>query len=77
METKGTTINLTKDQSLVLFELLSRLNVQYNSPVFEDQAEQVVLWEIEGQLQKLLVEPFMPGYKDMLAGARERLRQKD
>jgi hypothetical protein len=71
------TINLTKDQSLVLFEFLSRLNVQYDSPIFEDQAEQVALWEVEGQLQKVLVEPFMPDYIEILAKARERLRQID
>lgn len=70
------TINLTKDQSLVLIEFVSRLNEQPDSPIFEDEAELFALWQVEGQLQKILVEPFMQGYTEIIAKARERLRQK-
>ena len=56
-------IELTKDETLVLFEFLARFNETEHPDIFEDQAEQKVLWIIEGQLEKQLVEPFRPDYK--------------
>jgi hypothetical protein len=67
-------IKLTKDEALVLFEFLSRFNQADNNAIFEDQAEQKTLRTIEGQLEKILVEPFKPDYLDMIKEARNRLR---
>jgi hypothetical protein len=39
----------------------------------EHQAEQRVLWEIEAQLEKALVEPLQPDYAALVSAARERL----
>ncbi len=74
MDNNEITIKLTKDESLVLFEFLSRFNQTDHADIFEDQAEQKTLWTIEGQLQKLLVEPFKPDYLDIIKEARNRLR---
>ena len=67
-------IKLTKDEALVLFEFLSRFNQADHHAIFEDQAEQKALWTIEGQLEKILVEPFKPDYLDIITEARNRLR---
>jgi hypothetical protein len=67
-------IKLTKDEALVLFEFLSRFNQDYHSTIFEDKAEQKPLLTIEGQLEKILVEPFKPDYLDIIKNARNRLR---
>ena len=67
-------IRLTKDEALVLFEFLSRFNQADNNAIFEDKSEQKTLWTIEGQLEKILVEPFKPDYLDIIKEARNRLR---
>ena len=70
-------VELTKDEALVTFEFLSRFNEFERNGVFEDQAEQKVLWLIEGQLEKQLVEPFMPNYKDIINNARNDIRDEE
>ncbi len=68
-------IILTKDEALVLFEFLARFNSSVaNDHLFEDQSEQKMLWLIEGQLEKVLVEPFTPNYRDIVKEARNRIR---
>ena len=74
MESNEITIKLTKDEALVLFEFLSRFNENDNKEIFQDQAEEKALWIIEGQLEKILVEPFMPNYQDIIQEARNRIR---
>ena len=74
MESNEITIKLTKDEALVFFEFLSRFNEDDNKEIFQDQAEEKTLWIIEGQLEKILVEPFMPNYQDIIQEARSRIR---
>jgi len=66
------TLSLTHDQALVLFEWLSREDGKGGLPT-EHQAEQNVLWEIEAQLERVLVEPLQPDYSALVSAARERL----
>lgn len=68
-------IELTSDEALVLFELLSRYS-DSESLVIEDQAEQRALWNLLCVLERQLVEPLRPEYVDLLQRARERLRDK-
>ncbi len=77
MESNEITIKLRKDEALVLFEFLSRFNENDNKEIFQDQAEEKTLWIIEGQLEKILVEPFMPNYQDIIQEARNRIRDKE
>jgi hypothetical protein len=66
-------LELTPAESLVLFELLSRLDAHKSVP-FEDQAEQTVLWKLEAQLEKTLTAPLAADYKEQLAAARQQVR---
>lgn len=77
MESDEIIIKLNKDEALVLFDLLSRFNENENKEIFQDQAEEKALWIIEGQLEKILVEPFMPDYRDIIQEARNRIRDKE
>lgn len=70
-------IKLNKDEALVLFDFLSRFNKSDRNEIFEDQAEQKTLWLLEGQLEKQLVEPFMPDYKDIINKARNKIRDEE
>lgn len=44
------------------------------SPDFEDQAEQRSLWNLEAALEKNIDAALDPRYSELLASARERLR---
>ena len=61
-------IILEKDEAIVLFDFLARFNQNDNKEVFEDQAEQKILWDIESILEKQLTEPLLPNYKDKKNG---------
>ncbi len=70
--TKTITIELTKDEALVLYELISQLDETESLPI-KDHAEEIVFWKIEGQLERILVESFDPNYKQLIAEAKERV----
>jgi hypothetical protein len=70
--TADVTISLTADQALVLFDWMTREGGTERLPTTH-RAEDVVLWAIEAQLEKCLVEPLQPDYLDKVAAARERL----
>ena len=67
-------LTLTKDEALVLFDFLGRFNQTDHTDIFESQSEQKTLWILEGQLEKQLVEPFKPDYKDIIKEARNKIR---
>jgi hypothetical protein len=69
-------IKLSKAEALVLFEFLSRYSNE-DKLIIEDQAEQRALWNLQCVLEKELMEPFMANYSELLASAREGLRDKD
>ena len=66
-------LELSRDEALVFFEWLSRFNKVANS-TFDDQAEQRVLWDIEGKLESILTEPLDSNYDERLAEARAHVR---
>jgi hypothetical protein len=72
MASDKVTLELSREEALVFFEWLSRFNKAERS--FEDQAEQRVLWDIEGMLESILVEPFDPKYAELLEAARAKVR---
>jgi hypothetical protein len=76
-EQQNINLAVTKDEALVLFEFLARFNQTDYSEIFEDQAEQKTLWILEGQLEKQLMEPFAPNYKDIINEARNKIRDKE
>lgn len=68
-------LELTADEALVLFEFLARYE-ESNSLNIVDQAEQCALWGLQALFEKQLVEPFLPNYVELVAEARNRLRDQ-
>jgi hypothetical protein len=66
-------VELTNQEALVLFEFLRRCDDE-NTYKFADQAEERMLWKLEGILEKQLVEIFSPDYGRLLEEAREQIR---
>lgn len=77
MNEENINIELTKDEAIVLFEFLTRFNNQNNPDIFDDQAEQRVLWNFESLLEKKLTAPFRPDYLDIVKKARDKVRDKE
>ena len=66
-------LRLSKDQALVLFEFLSRSD-EANGFLFEDEAEQRVVWLLQAQLERQLSEPLRADYLERLRYARDVVR---
>ena len=66
-------LELTADESLVLFEFLSRFS-DTDVLTIEDQAEERALWNLLALFEKQLSEPFRSDYVALLQAARDRLR---
>ena len=74
IEDQHLNLNVSRDEALVLFDFLARFNKTEHSKIFKHQAEQKTLWILEGQLEKQLVEPFKPEYKNIIEEARTKIR---
>ena len=70
---KSVKIELTADEALVLFDFLSRY-CDTDVLSVEDQAEQRALWNLLCVFEKQLLVPFLQDYGELLATARDRLR---
>jgi hypothetical protein len=70
------TVKLSSDEALVLFELLHRWeDTDWHENADLLPGERTVLWALSARLETQLVEPFDPGYRDLVDQARERLRE--
>ncbi|CAM3443977.1 hypothetical protein [Empedobacter stercoris] len=74
---KSLNLTISNDEALVLLDFLARFNETEHSDIFEDKAEQQTLWVLERQLEKQLVEPFKPDYKDIIKVARNKISNEE
>lgn len=70
------TLELDDDEALVLFEWLVRTDESPSPPPVNHEAERLVLWALEGRLEKQLRQQFSPDYKKLLDAARKRLVER-
>ena len=73
---QAVTLDMSGDLALVLLALVARLN-QDESVLFEDQAEQRALWDLESLLESSIAAVLSPDYHSLLREARERLRDNE
>lgn len=76
MSEETITINLTREEALVLFELLTRFSEEGKLQI-KDSSEERVLWNVQCLLEKTLTEPFQANYAELLMSARELVRDKE
>ncbi len=72
-------LNLNKNEMLVLFAFVSKINegpIKPMKDLFVDQAEQRLCWDIEAMLEPILQVELGHEYKELLAKAREQVRDK-
>jgi len=68
-------IKVSKDEAIILFEVLTRFSEENNLQI-EDEVETKVLWSLQAELEKVLVEPFQENYIEKLNNARNNVRNK-
>lgn len=64
-------------EAVVLFELLHRwedTGIDQQLDLYEDKAEQVVMWDLTASLEPIVDDVFSSTYAEMLADARRRVR---
>ena len=59
-----------------MFEFLHQIGQENRENIFEDKAEQIVVWNIESLLEKLLIEPLSENYNKLLIVARKNVRNE-
>jgi hypothetical protein len=70
-------ITLTRNEAIVLFEILTRYGDGVEELRIRDQSEQRVLWDIQCQLESTLHEPINNAdYEKRLEEARSKVRDK-
>jgi hypothetical protein len=71
------TITLTRNEAIVLFELLTRYSDGPEELRIDDQSEQRVLWDMQCQLENTLHEPINNrDYEKRLEEARSKVRDE-
>jgi hypothetical protein len=73
MDNGNVTVGFDRNESLVLFEFLSRLFEKEHSQLFVHESEIKVLSNILGVLESKLSEPFSSNYSELLANARNSI----
>lgn len=68
---------LSEDEALVLLEWLHRFNEEERPALFEHQAEERVLFDLEAALEDVVQGTFEGDYNSVLSKARERLKDRD
>lgn len=66
-------IQLSRDEALVLFEWLSKTDPRDSHAVPVDDVEATALDGLQCALEKELIEPFENNYLELVCAARERL----
>ncbi|MCH9626169.1 MAG: hypothetical protein S4CHLAM123_13620 [Chlamydiales bacterium] len=70
-------LSLSNDEALVFFDWLSRLNECENAALFQDQAEERILFDLEALLEKTVTIIFENDYGNQLLRAREHIRDDE
>ena len=76
-ENENVALKLSINEALVLIEWLSEFNKNDNTLLFEDQAEERVLFDLESSLEQVLSQTFEGNYLDKLLSARREVRDKE
>ncbi len=76
-ENKNITIIFSEEEALVLLDWLHNFNEEEHPTLFQDQAEQRILWDIEVVLEKVFSVTFDSNYQDILSKARRKIRDEE
>lgn len=67
-------LQLSSDEAIVLLEWVINFNQKEDRALFTHQSEKIVLWNLEAILEKNVPEILDPNYLELLAKARQKLK---
>jgi hypothetical protein len=70
----GIKIEFSKDEAIVLFDWISRINEGEATNLRLDQAEMRILWDLEASFEKVINEIFAEDYNKIVAQAKQRVQ---
>ncbi len=73
-ESKDVLIKFSNSEAIVLLEWLTKLNENENASLFQDQAEERIVFDLEALLEKVISETFEGNYNEILYEARQKVR---
>jgi hypothetical protein len=73
-EIKSVIITFSEEEALVLFEWLHNFNKVERPTMFEDHAEERILFDIEAELEKVILSTFDSNYHEILLKARQKIK---
>jgi len=74
---KTVEIKLSEDEAFVLLEWLHKFNELEHPFLFEDQAEERILLDLESEMEKVISVTFDSKYYKILSEARQKIRDKE
>ncbi|WP_367914434.1 hypothetical protein [Leadbetterella sp. DM7] len=77
IENRTIKVTFSEDEALVLLEWLHNFNENEHPALFQDQAEQRVLWDMQAELEEVTSAIFDSNYQEILSKARQKIRDKE
>ncbi|WP_420547626.1 hypothetical protein [Curvivirga sp.] len=74
LSNENVSINFSKNEAIVFYSWLAKFNDLDLEKDFESEVEQQLLWNIEASFEKVLSEPFMQNFDEILKDARHTLK---
>lgn len=75
-ENKDVVLKFSKEEALVLLEWLHNFNEVEHPSLFQDQAEERILFDIEAELEKVISATFDSNYQEIISKARQKIRDE-
>jgi hypothetical protein len=76
-ENKNIALEFSEDEAIVLLEWLYNFNEKERPNLFQDQAEQRILFDLEAELEKVVSVTFKSDYREILSKARQKIRNEE
>jgi hypothetical protein len=73
-ENRNIALELSEEEAIVLLEWLHNFNEEERPTLFQDQAEERILFDLEAELEKVVSNTFDSNYQEVLLKARQKLR---
>ncbi|MDF3819145.1 hypothetical protein P3G55_04510 [Leptospira sp. 96542] len=76
-ENNSILMKLSAEEALVLLEWLHKFNELEHLALFEDQAEERILFDLEAELETVISDTFSSNYQELLLMARQKIRDTE
>jgi hypothetical protein len=76
-ENMGIEVKFSAEEAIVLLEWLHNFNEMERPDLFQDKAEERILFDLEAELEKTVSATFDNNYQEILLKARQKIRDEE